>query len=153
MATETLTAEQIDKMEVGRELDALIAEHVMGWYRWDDQSGNDYDGPEDRWFFTANEPNWLAVYDPNGDGNVDLFFAPSREMGDTWRVVKHISHLRPEGYNLHLIHYAYNRTYACFNNRGFQDDTTGEGDGENSTQLAICRAALKAVLALHPPTA
>jgi hypothetical protein len=53
--------------------------------------------------------------------------------------------------NLHLVAYAYNRTYASFDSNDLptmDGPYTVEANGEHATPLAICRAALAALAAV-----
>lgn len=85
-------------MQAGRELDALVAEQVMGWTKYDWEQG-DWDGPDNVTFF-AIYPNGLAVYYA-GSYEPDAWFAPSTDIAAAWRVVEAI---QAKGVAVHIYH-------------------------------------------------
>lgn len=122
-------------MSQKRELDALVAEKLMGHtVEW---IGGDP-------FLTG-----LVMYSEERGGRFSTR-APhySTDITAAWEVVEKMrNHPSPRFQNLQLVAYCYNRTYATFDTEAFNDydaATWTEANGENSTALAICLAALKA---------
>lgn len=122
----------------GRALDERIAERVLGWVPvlhygkrgtgfWA-PSGCESDGP----YLTDEEIHHFST---------DI--AAAWTLGAALRA-------RPDGwrFNLHVVEYAYGRTYAYF---GADPDGVAwsEGNGEHATPHAICLAALAAVESAH----
>ena len=70
--------------EPGREMDAAIAEKVMGWHPWDGES--DYDGPLPM-FAVYDETLGLAVYKTMDDP--DFYFAPSTDNATAISALEH----------------------------------------------------------------
>ena len=116
----------IDTMEAGREMDALVAERVMGW-RHPDTSGHNAD--------QMLPPDWVAWNDIR---SVPPF---STDIAAAWQVLeKFLPHVRVE----------------CHKDSDYTDGTgwhadiwadSGHGcsEGASTAPVAICRAALKAV--------
>jgi len=133
---EKLTHEQIDEMEAGREMDALVAELVMEWkYRTDLES---------TWFILElykkldNPVFWngefgIGYAKSNGWGP----FHPSTDIAAAWQVV--------EKFNSCEITIAKDKSeYVCL--LDFAPDMDKWYPAVAPTApLAICRAALKAV--------
>lgn len=113
---------EIDILEAGREMDALMAERVMGWVRYGDH-----------WVTTGHEPNalgctyrWAA-----------MTFAPSTDIAAAWEVVEK---LQDHGMAMSLVFGVY--TWECkFGDAG---DVFGEARHPDAS-LAICHAALEAM--------
>lgn len=154
-------------MKPGRELDALVAEKVMGWRAGRDAEPDDpfhatgasvgwmrYDHDQDRWVWAGYWANKPKVYmNESGElvpSSVSLwqgarFFEPSARLDDAWRVVAAMQqHDDPRKQTLRLVAYPYARTYATFN-LDAEEHEWCEGNGEYATPLAICLAALEAV--------
>jgi hypothetical protein len=66
----------------------------------------------------------------------------STNIAVAWMVVEKMKII---GHNFRMVQYAYNRTYATFEN-DLDSDNWIEANGEYCTPLAICRAALLAVM-------
>lgn len=124
----------IDEMEAGRQLDAMIAEKVMGYAHPPWQAGAKTANP--------NGCHWsCSVCNP----------APfSSSIAAAWQVVEKRSH---SGVDFYLerhpngeTHWARfnDTTQGTFNADGCQDKRLGDADAQTAP-LAICRAALKAV--------
>src|SRR5262245_9196319 len=149
-----MTAEQIDKLEPGRELDALIAEKVMGW-KWYVGVANLGSGPKYRYLDEPNEWNPLR---PEWDGVTEMpighpaaqdsrFPYYSDDISAAWLVVEKLTTTTKQWF-----HYEQSSTTctAIFQNDAYEGwDACSEAD---TVPLAICRAALKAVSAQqeHP---
>lgn len=81
-------------------------------------------------------PDGLQAYCPESVDSPDY----SGRLSDAWLVVEA---MKKRNKNLHLICYAYDRTYASF--QDFTDQSMQEANGLTATPEAICRAALKAL--------
>ena len=115
-----MTPKEIDKLEAGPELDALVAEHVMGW-RWavaECEAPSLNDG-------RCQKPNGAFV----------LNFKPSRDIAAAWQAVEKFNN-----YDWKLESHGEGETFTIY-----KDGTHYSGDGAGAP-LAICRAALKAML-------
>lgn len=129
----------------GADLDAEIAERVMGWTS---VCGNfpELTGRRGRVYVDMTRTEWSGVR-PEGDSSEPI--PPySTDISAAWEVIRHIAQderVPVERRNLQLVAYCYNRTYAVFGVRVEDEDEWSEGNGEHSTPLAICLAALKAV--------
>ena len=119
---------KIEEMEAGPEMDALVAEQVMGWH-W----GEAEDGVA-TWTHTDSGIAW-AVAEPT--------FSPSTNIADAWQVVEKLIGL---GYWISLSHNG-NQHAACWDFRLCDRATESKREIaiEATAPLAICRAALKAV--------
>ena len=119
-----MTREEIGKLEAGRELDALVAEKVMGWRL--------LDPPQ------ADQPSYWATWVmlPHREAAKD--WSPSTNIAAAWEVVER---LRANGYS-----------WMQFTLIADQWDLEmGQGGHDigcdtlaPTAPLAICRAALKA---------
>lgn len=116
-----------------RQIDALVAEHVMGWHLrenlgaaggklWHGHGGGFGDMPE----------HWQPEF--------------STEIEDAWKVVEKMREHPDARYRtLFIVAYSYNRTYATFDAEARDDDKAWtEANGDNAAPMAICLAALKA---------
>ena len=109
--------------EAGRELDALIAEKVMGWNRR---------GPGRH---VSDYNNWWIL--PDGKSLNPLRFCPSTDISAAWEVVLS---LRNRWGTFTLVA---GLQWHCYDNEdGNYVERMGSAD---TAPLAICRAALKAV--------
>lgn len=133
-----MTADEINAMPAGRELDAMVAERVMGWERVDpppvELARANAAGDEVRrgdWWRPPNHPAPHAV----------LGVPPySTDMNDAWQVVHR---MRSLGLGMWMD--------ATAPDLGIGVDFDGiKGAGETE-QLAICRAALLVTLANEKP--
>ena len=110
---------RIDEMEAGRELDALVAEQILGWER-EERRKSSY----------LPWPHWVA---PNGTAFIEL---PrfSEDVGEAWEVVEKLkmrcgySHGRGDPFA--MLECEKSDTLVVY---------------ADTVPLAICRAALKAV--------
>jgi hypothetical protein len=143
METQTL---DIDTLDAGRELDAMVAERVMGWrwlnYRWHDGTSKQLLWPSD-----ADEQPRGDDFDRLYDGRLvpwDINY--STDIAAAWQVVEHFHEQRgwfvsiqsDGGWNFHN-----NGT-----TKGWEVTIGREGEAFAPTlPLALCRAALKAVAA------
>lgn len=117
-------------MTAGRELDALVAERVMGWkvFRNGEHGSHRWEAETDR--------GTLRVIDSSysGDG-----FSPSTDIAAAWEVVEK---MRDDHWLLDLRS-GFIETRACFT-RAHAGEYVAQ---EKSTPLAICLAALAAARA------
>ena len=129
---------KIEKMQAGRELDALIAEKVMGW-EWRKTSLND----EQKVLVMGN---YNPLDDSTdfwwGDDVMKLVPYYSRDIAAAWQVVEK---MREEGLDIDI-------TVRPKIEYGCRVAPRGECNTDNvvflastTAPLAICRAALKAV--------
>lgn len=130
-----MTREEIERMEAGRELDALIAEKVMEWEIHPHQTHyiNRNDG--DTRFIICGE------------------FMPSTDIGAAWQVVEKMAELCKHGpYEpefIEVICYG-DKTAYCGKIWAHHDGDIPIIDASgNTVPLAVCRAALLAV-EVHP---
>ena len=118
-------------MEAGRELDALVAEKVMGYERRLDGLGQEYwreaDKPRVRLVGTICDPQDLPL------------FAPSTDISAAWEVV---SLLIEKGYYVDILYSAKAHVWSCLLDYGGYREADVIGD---TAPYAICLAALKAV--------
>jgi len=113
-----------DELRAGRELDALVAEKVMGWGCIGfDKIGN----------------VWAGV-SLNRNGQQEVIHYYSENIAAAWQVVEKMK----ENPNM-FMEFANNVEYVCGAHNYFPD-----GNGwvilKNLTPLKICRAALKAMM-------
>lgn len=128
-----MTRDEILNMPAGREIDNFVAEKVMGWHIATDQFGSDWVDSENRYQHKVSSDDY------DDDENFHLIaWHPSESIMWAWEVV---DEMKKRGRNFQMIQYAYNRTYATFEN-GLDSDNWTEANGEGCTPLAICRAAL-----------
>lgn len=151
----------IDEMEAGPELDALVAERVMEWRAHTDCFGEESQEQIHYWCFTRTREThpeqsdeWLAaypsqttewlVYNPPKDRDVPGYvlvlgrkgvFCPSRDIAAAWEVVEKLKH--------ELSHWQ-----LCYGDKvwtGWYDEggKTVWSRAETAP-LAICCSALKA---------
>ena len=117
----------IDEMPAGREMDALIAEKVMGWEIWNCQ-----------W---SDKKTELLICNA-------IDFEPSTDIAAAWEVVEKIKDTNMDSYKYGANSFELSRNrpmqpsrlYAC----RFNSNNNGYSYAETAS-LAICRAALKAV--------
>lgn len=174
MKNHATTADEILEMEAGRELDAIVAEHVLGW-RWMSQptqaghtsersmmvppEGSDYEAfnfvpalgrQVDRHFARFSDwdmccgrrdRSWPVSASVSSRQQIGLPHY-STDIAATWEIVEHLAR---QDRNLRMTVYAYARTYATFDDLDGEEEWM-EANGDHHTPLAICRAALAAVL-------
>jgi hypothetical protein len=126
-------------MKPGRELDALVAEKVMGWEPWPSQIGSD------RWKGPDGEPRYTWIEARAFAGLME--WRPSTSISNAWEVVEklltqlgqqdfHIEHLEGMGWSV----------ATCHEDTGWKGWITAD-----TAPHAICLAALKAV-GVNPDT-
>jgi hypothetical protein len=150
-----VTLDDVDKMEVGQAMDALVATAVMGW-KLDDPDVGGWMETDDgkRWVWAK----WLSVeptFELDQEGYEqqrpfyilgDRRFAPSTDITAAWEVVKHLTTWRGERENATRFEFTLylnaRDKWIC----EFYDFPNTDID-HDTAPLAICRAALKASLA------
>jgi hypothetical protein len=105
----------IDTLSAGRELDALVAEKVMGWTIYDD-------GIMDQ---GAKGRTWASEWHPSTD------------IAAAWEVVEKVQ----QATGCSAVVQKHARAYECW----FIGSGQKETQWADTAPLAICRAALKAV--------
>jgi|SRR3990167_6605526 len=126
-----------DEMEAGRELDALVAEKVMGWHLVTDY---DYTPPEDQWH---NAAGFAAVAAGNKliDGKTLRGWSPSTDIAAAWDLFVKLA-APPHRFYL---------SYDAEDGELPASWDVFEGSdwflvaSADTAPLAICRAALKAL--------
>lgn len=149
----------IDEMQAGRELDALVAEKVMKW-RWD----NDWDclippeqkaKPSEMWTdwqpgLTEDwrEPvkeNHVPGVRYNGDSSKIILPHYSTNIAAAWEVVEKLQVTHYVNVNIHTPFFDGELHWCYFELHKHTDTHPLWSASGNTTPLAICRAALKAV--------
>ena len=129
-----MTDEEIDQLKAGPEFDALVAENVMGWIKEGPYLGS--------LFWITTEGNMH----PRTDA-----WCPSSDIAAAWEVVEQLRKLEPRGdakFGIKgrspeiVVVWQGTNFYCKIDGQGIFREFHGEGD---TAQLAICRAALKAV--------
>ncbi|MCK9361710.1 hypothetical protein M0Q28_05840 [Patescibacteria group bacterium] len=130
-----------DTMEAGREMDALVAEKVMGWKAWEETRGEYthvvWQRPGDRepwygsrdWQRHVGRYRPLVKYDPRR--HIERGLSPfSTDISAAWKVVEKMGNFKLLRTDITRDHW-----FCEFNG--------GWGAYAPSAPLAICRAALK----------
>lgn len=148
-----MNRDDILKMEAGREIDALVAEKVMGWKPWLEQRGEYtyiiWQKPNDRepWFRSRDWKSLQKNYEPF-EGKYDphkhieiLNFKPSTDISAAWELIKEMS---AKGYWCYMGTLS-SESYAVFTKESLVPLEKGRASVYD-LPLAICRAALLAVM-------
>lgn len=134
MTDPVLTAESVRGMGAGRELDALVAERVMGWHLYPGEA------------YTANGKPWIGPDDMGVGCSHPAGWLPSTRIEDAWRVVEKFTGTECDGRVAILA------ITDAEDGWGFQVGASDESDQSSfrafapTPQLAICRAALLTTL-------
>jgi hypothetical protein len=134
-------------MEAGRELDALIAEKVMGWSSQAD--GLYWDAGNHRTRLVlgsiiAKKRDEMGLENAHG-----FVFAPSTNIADAWEVVEKLGRWR--GFDFMLVMPNPEQTFHLHTYEAGWYEATNDGperrvvSDADTAPLAICLAALKAV--------
>lgn len=120
----------IDEMPAGREMDALVAEKVMGWKReWVTNSATLM---RREVFCPPGVIGWISSGEKDGIPNEVPYYSTS--ISAAWEVVEK---MEADGVGCKLSNYAPGWRAEFYKN---------EGDaGADTAALAICRSALRAV--------
>src|SRR4051812_7923471 len=119
-----------DELKPGRELDALVAERVMGWTRGKEEVYHERD-----WDSVYTRPCWLADGKPlkwTPDN-----FRPSIDIAAAWQVVEE---MRCKDFNFLILSPADPYTFTCHFYPGGEQ---GHIVTHEKPATAICLAALK----------
>ena len=146
-----MTAEQIDQMPAGREMDELIAEKIFGWKHFSDDLWDRMRA----WLIQRREFNWSEqtpkehmprmMITPSGENAWPPYY--SSRIENAW-IVR--DELRAKGIvtTLNNAGFGIERCYGRHLENG-RDDSIPHWDGygrEGESALAICRMALKTTL-------
>jgi hypothetical protein len=124
-------------MSAGPELDALLAEKVMGWRRFDNWSQTM--GME-RPFFLVSESGVVVYRHPD----LGKSWSPSKNMADAWDVVERIEKTGNfQIDNVGMENKDHRRWRVLFGRLGNPISVVADAD---TAPLAIARAALQTVL-------
>lgn len=124
-------------MKPGPELDALVAEKVMGWERAQARC-RECSSLAERWIW---KKNGQYVADASGECR----YSPSSSIREAWEVVEHMSKTTKEYWT---IEYFSTGALVVFDYEGGRDLPWVAGEhraSEDTAPHAICLAALKAV--------
>lgn len=122
----------VDKLEAGPEIDALVAEKVMGW-KPDDDDGHAWEDADGDWKAHRKDGPWMDTG--------EVIWSPSTDIAAAWEVVEKFSKFRIDNHG----HYDDPKLrYMCEVYDEARDLHSGRVFGETAP-LAICRAALRAV--------
>jgi hypothetical protein len=131
------------ELVAGRELDALVAERVMGWQVDTDKEG-----------YWCNDAGWTGWLVPESEADAryeqDRCWRPSTDITAAWQVVEHIKEREGCGFFVAWNKPEYGRPahwsagFIEAGNDGHGHDYTAEVEADTA-QLAICKAALAAV--------
>jgi hypothetical protein len=134
-----MTRDEILSMEAGRELDALVAEQVMGWKRETYSFNNWRDGK-------VESMELSGLMGPDGLREVDQFPFYSTDIAAAWEVVEKLEEENIARLELTRLGWDWQKTWrVSFFTTAVSEGAIVEGD---IVPLTICRAAL---LALEEP--
>ena len=131
-------------MKAGRELDALIAEKVMGWSSQAD--GLYWDAGNHRTRLVLGSIIAKKRKEMGLENAQDFVFAPSTNIAAAWEVVNHLMCLGYDNKWFFQLHYDNVELWDA----SFYKESTSDGGGPEvwstagAPALAICLAALKA---------
>lgn len=123
----------IDEIQVGKDLDELVAEKAMGWRL--NESGSWYDGDKPMHYSNYPPPPAYAMCS-------NKYFKPSTDIAAAWEVIKKMGEL---GYTCHIEWKGSDRVYAGTAEVDFVKGIYTVGHAVGDASEAICRAALKAL--------
>lgn len=136
----------IDELKPGRELDALVAEKVMGWVDFTWEQYHEFHKTGGISYVKGMTGFWSDPNTGKRKGNVREFlcenclynhgWSPSTKIADAWEVVEKLQHLHP--------HISYCDT-TCTWTVEWANTNSGIGAWSNESAHAICLAALRAV--------
>lgn len=142
-----LTREQIGQMPAGRGMDALIAEHVMGWRWYTNTPGGTH-----RYLGAPSlPPDWPEVFMPSN--NADLYVDWARYVPRYSTIIEHAWDVAArERYTISPCVAGFRVGVCNWSQSGGEINAIGmtnyrEWVVAETAQLAICRAALLARLA------
>ena len=141
-----MTRDEILRLPAGPEMDALVAERVMGWHRGEGRTA-------DSWYNASlecvapAEDSELDMWD-GSCANCDSAWSPSTRISNAWEVVEK---LQARGVRLHYSSDGWHFGIGYTPPSRFMDDPPDPEEWEveccaPTAPLAICRAALLAVM-------
>lgn len=125
----------VDTLEAGPELDALVAEKVMGWIGRENELWTDRaTGKVQKW----GTDNCTTI----NDATTSFYFRPSTDIAAAWEIIekKCIPYVKVDARGLHRGGQHFRWVCQIWN--GSSAEILGLAQ---TAPLAICRAALKAV--------
>ena len=126
-----MTPEQIDAMEAGPEMDALIATKVMGYTRAVLPIHEDDNFP----LYSLDDDGLYLFYSKSGG----TIWSPSSYIDNAWEVVEKLCQLFPNSFDLNNEG-KYHWICSIHHGEAYHEHSA------DTAPLAICRAALKAVM-------
>lgn len=152
MDTKTLSAEAIREMPAGPEMDALVAEWVMGCtavvqreWSWKN-TGGDSDSASGVNFWCQ-----CPAFPSHNVHDAQRIKPYSKEMGAAWEVVEK---MRTDGWYMDIeVEPGEPACVMAFRGRDGYGPIHAFGVGAETAPLAICRSVLLAVHGQHLPTA
>jgi hypothetical protein len=134
-----MNEDEIMKLEAGRELDALVAEKVMGW-QWFDHTGYAI-----RYFRPPNRFNYGAIAEGKEINYLESLPHYSTDIAAAWEVAEKLGNWH--GFDFLVIKAAGNDLWCAGWYEFYGDDyETRAADEAETVPLAICRAALLAAM-------
>jgi hypothetical protein len=129
------TREQILNEPAGRQMDAWVAEFVMGWPQWDFK--NDWEGSFPMW----RDDEGVLLYTTYDDPH---YWSPSKDIAAAWQVVEKLH----GPYTLNVFTSDFDRSvgFCCHIRRVGTFPSSFAYEYGDTAPLAVCRAALLAVL-------
>ena len=149
----------IDNMEAGRELDAIVAEKVMGWHydsAWDclippeqrakpNEMWTEWEADDDGLVRKPINENYVTGIVYTGDTQKIVLPYYSTDIADAWKVVERLDYKSHTNFSLYTI----GANWFCFfKEENVKMDYSWVNEYEaraDTAPLAICRAALKTV--------
>jgi Phage ABA sandwich domain len=137
-----MNTRDIDKLEAGRELDALVAEYIFGWR----------DCKISRMRYVGQSPELMGRPPDMGPGSAQSVPKVSTDIAAFWQVVEHML-LSYESFVLKRV--LFKDASEVFSPEGLQKHINRQWSAKfgsaneseaRTAQLAGCRAALKAVM-------
>lgn len=112
---------------MSREIDALVAEKVMGW-----------------WSVGIDTSNMLRK-EIWADGKRKIYgFNPSEDIAAAWMVVEA---MKEKGYGANIV--AQQKSFMCFFASVYNPKDTGISKWDKDAPMAICKAALECLEAVN----
>jgi hypothetical protein len=151
MSTPSHTEATVETKELDtRAINIRIASEVMGWTRWDIESGEDCPCAEGVTYFADwGEMGGLAIYTPpHLTGDVEFNFNPAEEIADAWRVVEKVK--GEWHYEIQIVHSGCpSELWDCLI---FSDGINGftglvSREAGETAALSICLSAIAALKA------
>jgi hypothetical protein len=144
-----MTRDEILNMPAGREMDALVAEKVMGWKFIIRDDGHKYWGSQDDGFAHGTQQN-DDYYEDDEDFHI-LHWHPSESILAAWEVVEKMPYFELKRYKDNSWNCWSKKCPAGNDTHIMSNTSTGfrcgcEDAWGDTAPLAICRASLLATL-------